>query len=259
MFPSAPRPGGFAHLSPHLCVYSENQIDVFNVLSAEWIQTINLRTAFPLTPNGLLSLCVVNDAPFVVMLCDVLSDEDLLYVPHSSTASNSSTSLPKRKQGKRKFSVRIPGKDESRPGDRRSNLPISGPSDFMHIVHMGPGSVHELQSFIDLQPQGAHNQSAGERVRGLIPIMRSTSSSSAGTHVKQLGGSKQDIEQMHRTRPLSTTSKSSEGSSLGRDGNTTTSSTSCENPYLEPTSKQQANLSALPQSPSSPLNKSHPQ
>ncbi|WKY11250.1 hypothetical protein Q1695_003092 [Nippostrongylus brasiliensis] len=258
MFPSAPRPGGFAHLSPHLCVYSENQIDVFNVMSAEWIQTINLRTAMPLTSNGLLSLCTVNDAPFVVMLCDVLSDEDLLYVPNSSI--NTTTSVSKRKQGRRKFSVRTPGKDESRPGDRRSNLPISGPSDFMHIVHMGPGSVHELQSFIDLQPPGGHNQSAGERVRGLIPIMRSTSSSSASTHpVKQLGGSKQDIEQMHRTRPLSTTSKSSEGSSLGRDGNTTTSSTSCENPYLEPLSKQQSNLAAVPQSPSSPLNKSHPQ
>ncbi|KAK6753900.1 hypothetical protein RB195_013096 [Necator americanus] len=259
MFPSAPRPGGFAHLSPHLCVYSENEIDVFNVMSAEWIQTINLRTAIPLTPNGLLSLCVVNDAPFVVMLCDVLSDEDLLYVPQ--TSSNTSTSsIGKRSKGKRKFSVRVPGKDEPRPGDRRSNLPISGPSDFMHIVHMGPGSVHELQSFIDLQPQGGHNQSAGDRVRGLIPIMRSTSSSSTSTHpVKQLGGSKQDIEQMHRTRPLSTTSKSSEGSSLGRDGNTTTSSTSCENPYLEPISKQQANISALPQSPSSPLSRTNQQ
>lgn len=258
MFPSTPRPGGFAHLSPHLCVYSENQIDVFNVMSAEWIQTINLRTSMPLTGNGLLSLCIVNDAPFVVMLCDVLSDEDSLYVPN--TSGNTSALIAKRKQGKRKFSVRTPGKDEPRPGDRRSNLPISGPSDFMHIVHMGPGSVHELQSFIDLQPSGAHSQSTGERVRGLIPIMRSTSSSSASTHpVKQLGGSKQDIEQMHRTRPLSTTSKSSEGSSLGRDGNTTTSSTSCENPYLEPMSKQQLNLSTLPQSPASPLNRSHPQ
>lgn len=29
----------------------------------------------PLTGNGLLSLCIVNDAPFVVMLCDVLSGE----------------------------------------------------------------------------------------------------------------------------------------------------------------------------------------
>ncbi|VDN20973.1 unnamed protein product [Cylicostephanus goldi] len=207
MFPSSPRPGGFAHLSPHLCVYSENEIDVFNVMSAEWIQTINLRNAIPLTVDGLLSLCLVNDAPFVVMLCDVLSDEDLLYIPPSS--SNTSGSIGKRNKGRRKFSVRIPGKDDSRPGDRRSNLPISGPSDFMHIVHMGPGSVHELQSMIDLQPQ-SHGQSAGDRVRGLIPIMRSTSSSS-NNPVKQLGGSKQDIEQLHRGRPLSTTSKSSEG------------------------------------------------
>ncbi|CAJ0591780.1 unnamed protein product [Cylicocyclus nassatus] len=255
MFPSSPRPGGFAHLSPHLCVYSENEIDVFNVMSAEWIQTINLRNAIPLTVDGLLSLCLVNDAPFVVMLCDVLSDEDLLYIPPSS--SNTSGSIGKRNKGRRKFSVRIPGKDDSRPGDRRSNLPISGPSDFMHIVHMGPGSVHELQSMIDLQPQ-SHGQSAGDRVRGLIPIMRSTSSSS-NNPVKQLGGSKQDIEQLHRGRPLSTTSKSSEGSSLGRDGNTTTSSTSAENPYLEPISKQQANVSALPQSPSSPLSRPNQQ
>uniref|UniRef100_A0A158PAC2 non-specific serine/threonine protein kinase n=1 Tax=Angiostrongylus cantonensis TaxID=6313 RepID=A0A158PAC2_ANGCA len=126
MFPSAPRPGGFAHLNPHLCVYSDNQVDVFDVRSAEWVQTINLRlTAMPLTPDGLLSLCVVNDAPFVVMLCDVLSGNNTF--PSLSLISS--------------------------PGDRRSNLPISYPSDFMHIVHMGPGSVHELQSFIDLQPQ----------------------------------------------------------------------------------------------------------
>ncbi|KAJ1349050.1 hypothetical protein KIN20_004491 [Parelaphostrongylus tenuis] len=259
MFPSAPRPGGFAHLSPHLCVYSENQVDVFDVRSAEWVQTINLRTATPLTPDGLLSLCIVNDAPFVVMLCDVLSDEDALYVPQVSP-SGTSSAVGKRKQGKRKFSVRVPGKDEARAGDRRSNLPISYPSDFMHIVHMGPGSVHELQSFIDLQPQAGSNQPNVEKVRGLIPIMRSTSSSAAAAHpVKQLGGSKQDIEQIHRGRPLSTTSKSSEGSSLGRDGNTTTSSTSCENPYLEPISKQQTNPSSFSQSPSSPLCRLPPQ
>ncbi|KJH48549.1 CNH domain protein [Dictyocaulus viviparus] len=257
MFPSAPRPGGFAHLNSHLCVYSDNQVDIFDVRSAEWVQTINLRSAIPLTNDGLLSLCLVNDAPFVVMLSDVLSDEDVLYMPQLSTGTSATTG--KRKQGRRKFSVRMPGRDDPRPGDRRSNLPISYPSDFMHIAHMGPGSAHELQSFIDLQPQGISSQPTGEKVRGLIPIMRSTSSTSATTNaVKQLGGSKQDIEQLHRGRPLSTTSKSSEGSSLGRDGNTTTSSTSCENPYLEPMSKQQNSASAISQSPSSQC-KLHPQ
>uniref|UniRef100_A0A1I7XVJ0 Non-specific serine/threonine protein kinase n=1 Tax=Heterorhabditis bacteriophora TaxID=37862 RepID=A0A1I7XVJ0_HETBA len=264
MFPSVPRPGGFAHLAPNLCVYSENQIDVFNVLSAEWIQTITLRVGVPLTRDGLLTLCLVNDYPYVVMLSDVLSDEDSIALP-SALSNISSTSFGKRNKGKRKFLVRTHGKDEPRVGDRRSNLPISGPSDFMHIVHMGPGSVHELQSFIDLQPQ---NQSSNDRVLGLLPIMRSTSSSSTTVaSVKQLGGSKHDIEQLHRSRPLSTTSKSSEGSSLGRDGNTTTSSASVENPYLEPMSKlgvsnssalqPVVNLSTLTQAPTSPLNKNY--
>lgn len=43
MFPSEPSPAGFVCIMPHLCVYSEHQIDVFNVNSAEWVQTINLK------------------------------------------------------------------------------------------------------------------------------------------------------------------------------------------------------------------------
>ncbi|VDM51654.1 unnamed protein product [Angiostrongylus costaricensis] len=152
MFPSAPRPGGFAHLSPHLCVYSDNQVDVFDVRSAEWVQTINLRTAMPLTPDGLLSLCVVNDAPFVVMLCDVLSDSQRRVLQSNTFPSLSLISSP---------------------GDRRSNLPISYPSDFMHIVHMGPGSVHELQSFIDLQPQGGTNQPTTDKVNDFQMLLGS--------------------------------------------------------------------------------------
>lgn len=43
MFPSEATAGGFVCSPPHLCVYSEHQIDVFNVSTAEWVQTINLR------------------------------------------------------------------------------------------------------------------------------------------------------------------------------------------------------------------------
>lgn len=46
MFPSEASSGGFSCIMPHLCVYSENEIDVFNVNSAEWVQTINLRKVF---------------------------------------------------------------------------------------------------------------------------------------------------------------------------------------------------------------------
>ncbi|EJW75684.1 hypothetical protein WUBG_13407, partial [Wuchereria bancrofti] len=46
-------------------------------------------------------------------------------------------------------------------GDRRSQLPISGPSDFVHIVHMGPGAGLELQNLMDLKQLGpaTHSQS----------------------------------------------------------------------------------------------------
>lgn len=49
-----------------------------------------------------------------------------------------------------------------RVGDRRSQLPISGPSDFVHIVHMGPGAGLELQNLMDLKQLGpaAHSQSS---------------------------------------------------------------------------------------------------
>lgn len=36
-------------------------------------------------------------------------------------------------------------------GDRRSQLPISGPSDFVHVIHMGPGNVVGLQNLIELR------------------------------------------------------------------------------------------------------------
>lgn len=49
-----------------------------------------------------------------------------------------------------------------RIGDRRSQLPISGPSDFVHIVHMGPGAGLELQNLMDLKHFGpaGHLQSS---------------------------------------------------------------------------------------------------
>ncbi|PAV78180.1 hypothetical protein WR25_25716 isoform C [Diploscapter pachys] len=238
MFPSQPKPNGFTYLAPNLCVYSEFQVDVFNVNTADWVQTINLRSAAPLSRDGLLSLCLVNDCPTAVMFCDVCSDEDGLYIPKASTSS-----ATRRKQAKRKFTIRTPGKDDGRSGDRRSHLLISGPSDFTHLVHMGPGSMHELQNLLDL-----HQQPHGDKKpTKIFPIARSTSSTSANVHgVRPLGGTKQDIEAIQKTRPLSTTSRSSDGSSLGRDGNLTTSSAS-ENPYLEPLSR--SGLSQVPNSP----------
>lgn len=43
-----------------------------------------------------------------------------------------------------------------RSGDRRSALPISGPSDFKHLSHMGPDSA---QNFIDLAKESERKSS----------------------------------------------------------------------------------------------------
>ena len=56
--------------------------------------------------------------------------------------------------------------------DRRSQLPISGPSDFVHVVHMGPGHVVELQNLIELNtnhsPSGSPGGSAGNTAEKAI-------------------------------------------------------------------------------------------
>lgn len=76
MWPSLPSLG-FAYLAPNLCVYSDSHVDVFNVQSAEWVQTLNVRRARPLTMDGALSLCYVNDTPYTVVLSDLVSGEGL--------------------------------------------------------------------------------------------------------------------------------------------------------------------------------------
>lgn len=41
MFPTQAK--FFSYHEPYLCVFSENEVDIFNVTLAEWVQTINLR------------------------------------------------------------------------------------------------------------------------------------------------------------------------------------------------------------------------
>lgn len=95
--------------------------------------------------------------------------------------------------------------------DRRSQLPISGPSDFIHVVHMGPSQVQDLQnSLIDIQPSpntsSPHN-SQTDKVKSMMvnPVMRSASTSAASPHT--FAG----FQQQHQSRPMSSHSRGSEG------------------------------------------------
>lgn len=143
-------------------------------------------------------------------------------------------------------------KDDASRGDRRSQLPISGPSDFVHVVHMGPGHVVELQNLIELRSptnnattasttNGSQSSSHNQQMKQLAnPVMRSTSNTSDAPasilyHSSSLQNSLRD------SRPLSSHSRNSDESSLGgkeRRGLPHTHSDSMDNYYLEPISKR---------------------
>ena len=58
----------FAYRNSHLLHFSEHQICIFKVQTAEWVQSINLRLSRPLHSNGLFVLCQILDLPHLIIL-----------------------------------------------------------------------------------------------------------------------------------------------------------------------------------------------
>lgn len=201
MFPCKPV-NGFSFIRPHLCLFADQQVDIFNVLTAQWIQTINLKKAKPLGDECIISMCHILEMPHFIMFSPLNGQEDELILP---SWTNIQQKTVKRR---RKFSVKT-GKDDIKHGDRRSQLPISGPTNFVHIRHMGPNHVEPLQNLLD-EPINKpnipelYNLNQQNQNKFNNPVMRSTSSSSTGIHsiqrVKDDSG-----------RPLSSHSRNSDG------------------------------------------------
>ncbi|UMM36002.1 hypothetical protein L5515_008355 [Caenorhabditis briggsae] len=113
-------------------------------------------SAKPLSNDGILSMCLCNDSPIFVLLQNVIQDQDSIEVP----VNLASGSTDGRKVTRRKFTFKTHGKDDRSASERRSHIQISTPSDFMHVVHMGPAPATELQkNFIDLQSNHSHTSS----------------------------------------------------------------------------------------------------
>jgi serine/threonine-protein kinase MRCK len=64
-----------AYCDGHLLVYSETHVDIFNTQTGEWVQSIGLKKARPLSFNGNLSMMVMNDAPYVIYLANLHTSE----------------------------------------------------------------------------------------------------------------------------------------------------------------------------------------
>ncbi|XP_004698843.2 LOW QUALITY PROTEIN: serine/threonine-protein kinase MRCK beta [Echinops telfairi] len=147
MWPAAPVA---CSCSPsHVTVYSEYGIDVFDVHTMEWVQTIGLRRIRPLNPEGSLNLLGC-EPPRLIYFKSSFSSS-VLNVP--DTSDNSKKQML-RTRSKRWFVFKVP--EEERLQQRREMLRdpelrskmISNPTNFNHVAHMGPGDG--LQVLMDL-------------------------------------------------------------------------------------------------------------
>ncbi|XP_060119079.1 serine/threonine-protein kinase MRCK beta isoform X6 [Heteronotia binoei] len=134
----------------YLTVYSEYGVDVFDVNTMEWVQTIGLRRIRPLNVTGTLNLLSCEPARLIYFK-NKFSAGAALSVPE--TSDNSKKQML-RTRSKRRFVFKVP--EEERLQQRREMLRdpelrsrmISNPTNFNHVAHMGPGDG--MQVLMDL-------------------------------------------------------------------------------------------------------------
>ncbi|XP_037756927.1 serine/threonine-protein kinase MRCK beta isoform X2 [Chelonia mydas] len=133
----------------YVTVYSEYGVDVFDVNTMEWVQTIGLRRIRPLNVEGTLNLLNC-EPPRLIYFKNTFSGA-VLSVPE--TSDNSKKQML-RTRSKRRFVFKVP--EEERLQQRREMLRdpelrskmISNPTNFNHVAHMGPGDG--MQVLMDL-------------------------------------------------------------------------------------------------------------
>ncbi|KAM3861663.1 serine/threonine-protein kinase MRCK alpha [Diretmus argenteus] len=140
MWPAVPNAA--CYNAPYLSVYSENAVDVFDVNTMEWIQTIPIKKVRPLNIDGSLNLLGLETVRLIYFR-NKMAEGDELVVPE--TSDNSRKQMVRSMNNKRRFSFRVP--EEERLQQRREmlrdpemrNKLISNPTNFNHVAHMGPG------------------------------------------------------------------------------------------------------------------------
>ncbi|CAB1339951.1 unnamed protein product, partial [Coregonus sp. 'balchen'] len=133
-------PNSACYNAPYLSVYSENAVDVFDVNTMEWIQTIPLKKVRPLNPDGSLNLLGLETVRLIYFR-NKTAEGDELVVPETS--------------------------DNSRKQMMRNKL-ISNPTNFNHVAHMGPGDG--IQILKDLPMNVRVQESRGAGFSGSVSI-----------------------------------------------------------------------------------------
>ncbi|KAL4718712.1 hypothetical protein ACJJTC_009084, partial [Scirpophaga incertulas] len=137
----------------HLLIFTTTHIDIYDIESGEWVQTINIPNARPLDEQGWIvavggggsgnGFPFTSDAPpYIVYLRPLFTQGPLGTDLLSVWGSN-----------KRRFSIREQSHQaieaHNRLSQARSRL-ISAPTNFAHVSHMGPGDGIRSQRLLDL-------------------------------------------------------------------------------------------------------------
>ncbi|XP_042296815.1 serine/threonine-protein kinase MRCK gamma isoform X2 [Sceloporus undulatus] len=178
--------------APYLSVFSENAVDVFDVRKAEWIQSISLKKVRALNPEG--SLCTFGSEKVrLTYLRNKAADQDEFEIPQMT--DNSRRHLM-RTRHKRRFSFRITEEERQlqrremmRDPSLRSKL-ISAPSNFNHLVHVGPSQRHhKLQDLHAAQEEKEQEAQVRMRCSSLSETRRRPSSSGSNNTAAGSGSS----------------------------------------------------------------------
>uniref|UniRef100_A0A3B4DLT5 Serine/threonine-protein kinase MRCK alpha n=1 Tax=Pygocentrus nattereri TaxID=42514 RepID=A0A3B4DLT5_PYGNA len=159
MWPAVPT--ACCYSAPYLSVYSENAVDVFDVNTMEWIQTIPLKKVRPLNTDGSLNLLGLETVRLIYFR-NKTAEGDELVVPEVS--DNSRKQMVRSMNNKRRFSFRIP--EEERLQQRREmlrdpekrNKLISNPTNFNHVAHMGPGDGIQILKDLPMNVRAQENR-----------------------------------------------------------------------------------------------------
>uniref|UniRef100_A0A669EI74 Serine/threonine-protein kinase MRCK alpha n=1 Tax=Oreochromis niloticus TaxID=8128 RepID=A0A669EI74_ORENI len=185
MWPAVPNAA--CYNAPYLSVYSENAVDVFDVNTMEWIQTIPVKKMRPLNVDGSLNLLGLETVRLIYFR-NKMAEGDELVVPE--TSDNSRKQMVRSMNNKRRYSFRVP--EEERLQQRREmlrdpemrNKLISNPTNFNHVAHMGPGDgiqilkdlpmvhlqTHEHASFILSRERNVRVQDSRAGFSGSVSI-----------------------------------------------------------------------------------------
>ncbi|XP_051952295.1 serine/threonine-protein kinase MRCK beta isoform X5 [Xyrauchen texanus] len=177
--------------SNYLTVYSDYGVDVFDVHTTEWVQTISLRKIRPLNVEGSLNL-MGSEQPRLIYFNNNSSEGCELAIPETS---DNSKKLMVRTRSKRKFLFRVPEEERLqqrremlRDPEMRSKL-ISNPTNFNHVAHMGPGDGMQVLMDLPLSVMpSSQDDSSKEKPRPLSSISRQQRSKTHITRTASGGG-----------------------------------------------------------------------